>query len=67
MAYDQRLADEERAHWVCVKMRDDALAEVKRLRAALQRIVDEAESDDGLTAWDGSDIARQALNEQKTP
>lgn len=29
------LDDERAAHWVCVKMRDDALAEVKRLRAAL--------------------------------
>lgn len=34
---------------------------LKRLRAALKRIVDEAESDDGLTAWDGADIAREAL------
>jgi len=30
-------------------------------RAALQRIVAEAESDDGATAWDGADIARAAL------
>jgi hypothetical protein len=39
----------------------EAAAEIERLRAALQRIVDEADSDDGLTAWDGSDIARAAL------
>lgn len=37
-------------------------AENERLRAALQQIIDEAESDDGLTAWDGSEIARAALN-----
>ena len=35
----------------------------ERLRAVLQRIVDEAESDDGLTAWDGGDIARVALGQ----
>lgn len=38
-----------------------AADEVDRLRAALQRIVEEAESDDGMTAWDGSAIARAAL------
>jgi len=32
-----------------------------QLRAALRRIVDEADSDNGLTAWDGADIARAAL------
>jgi hypothetical protein len=36
-------------------------ATIERLRIALQRIVNEADSDDGLTAWDGSDIARAAL------
>ncbi len=35
------------------------------LRAALERIVAEAESDDGLTAWDGGDIARAALTAAK--
>ena len=42
--------------------------EIERLRAlnaklteALQKIVDEADSDDGMTAWDGGDIARDAL------
>ena len=35
--------------------------ELGRLRAALQQIVDEADSDDGLTAWDGGDIARKTL------
>ncbi len=43
---------------------DSLKAKIERLRAALQKIVDEADSDDGLTAWDGSDIARVAL-EQK--
>ena len=38
-----------------------AETEIARLRAALQKIVDEADSDDGLTAWDGADIARAAL------
>jgi len=36
-------------------------AEIERLRAALQKIIDEADSNDGLTAWDGADIARAAL------
>jgi predicted nuclease with TOPRIM domain len=35
--------------------------EIERLRTALQQIVTEADSDDGLTAWDGADIARRAL------
>jgi hypothetical protein len=35
------------------------------LRNALQRIVDEAESDGGLTAWDGSDIAKEALQNER--
>ena len=35
--------------------------EIARLREALQRIVSEADSDDGLTAWDGAAIARAAL------
>ena len=39
-------------------------SEIDRLRAALQRIVDEADGDDGLTAWDGGDIARTALADQ---
>ncbi len=30
--------------------------------AALQQIVTEADSDDGLTAWDGGEIARAALD-----
>lgn len=30
------LEDERAAHWVCVKMRDDALAEVARLHVALK-------------------------------
>jgi len=33
----------------------------ERMRAALQKIVTEADSDNGLTAWDGADIARRAL------
>ena len=40
----------------------DMKDEIERLRTALQRIVAEAESDDGLTAWDGADIARAALS-----
>jgi hypothetical protein len=50
--------------------RNAALTEIERLRAknekllaALRRIVAEADSDDGLTAWDGADIARNALKE----
>ena len=46
--------------------------EIKRLRAlnaklteALQKIVDEADGDDGMTAWDGGDIARDALAKGK--
>ncbi len=39
-------------------------AEIERLSAALQRIVTEAESDNGLTAWDGADIAREALDKE---
>jgi hypothetical protein len=35
--------------------------EIERLTAALRQIVDEADGDDGLTAWDGADIARRAL------
>ena len=35
--------------------------EVERMRAALQKIIDDAESDDGATAWDGADIAQAAL------
>ena len=50
----------------CTEAADDEAMrrghEIERLRAALQRIVDEADSDDGLTAWDGGDIAREALN-----
>lgn len=38
-----------------------ATKEIERLRAALQQIVDEADSDDGMTAWDGGDIAAKAL------
>jgi hypothetical protein len=45
-------------------MKRDLHAESERLRAALQQIVMEADSDDGMTAWDGGDIARRAL-EQK--
>lgn len=40
-----------------------AANEIDRLRAVLQRIVDEAESDDGMTAWDASDLAREALSQ----
>ena len=36
---------------------------IERLEAALQKIIDDAESDDGATAWDGADIARAALKE----
>jgi len=46
------------------------VAEIRRLEAehfrltnALEKIIREAESDNGLTAWDGADIARAALNE----
>lgn len=35
------LEDERAAHWVAVKMRDDALAENERLRAVLRAIYDE--------------------------
>ena len=46
-----------------VKRQIAATFEIERLRAALQKIVDEADSDDGLTAWDGADIAKRALGE----
>jgi hypothetical protein len=46
----------EVAHWCAYVEAINA-----ELLAALQRIVDEADSDDGLTAWDGGDIARAAL------
>jgi hypothetical protein len=39
--------------------------EIERLTAALQQIVTEADSDDGLTAWDGADIARRALEKKR--
>lgn len=42
------------------RWREEA-ADNDRLRAALKRIIDEAESDDGLTAWDRSEIAKAAL------
>jgi hypothetical protein len=35
------------------------------LLTALQLIVDQADSDDGLTAWDGGDIARAAIAKAK--
>jgi len=35
----------------------------RRLQAALQEIITAADSDNGLTAWDGADIARRALEE----
>jgi hypothetical protein len=34
---------------------------IQVLVSALQQIIAEADSDDGLTAWDGADIARAAL------
>lgn len=37
---------------------------IRRLRAALQQIVDDADSDDGATSWDGGDVARAALAQQ---
>lgn len=53
---------------LCVRLsrrdRDAIVAsftEIERLRAALQRIISDAESDNGMTAWDGADIAREAL------
>ena len=39
--------------------------ENERLRTALQQIVHEADSDDGISAWDGSDIARRALEQEE--
>jgi len=42
----------------------EAADEIERLRAALQKIIDDADSDDGATAWDGSEIARAALGDQ---
>jgi hypothetical protein len=39
-----------------------ATSEAERYRAALQKIITEADSDDGLTAWDAADIARDALS-----
>lgn len=38
-----------------------------QMREALERIVAEAESDDGLSAWDGGDIAREALASPPAP
>lgn len=54
----ERLQEAKRA---ALAIADERAKENVELRAALQRIVDEADSDDGLTAWDGSDIARAAL------
>lgn len=53
----------EAVNWsaTCGDLFDEAADEIERLRAALQQIVDEADSDNGLTAWDGGDIARAAL------
>jgi len=52
--------------WVFLKdrgaMMAEAADEIERLRAALQKIIDDADSDDGATAWDGSEIARAALS-----
>jgi hypothetical protein len=45
---------------------EERRVEIEQLRAALQQIIAEADSDDGMTAWDGGDIARRAL-EQKAP
>ncbi len=39
----------------------EAADKIERLRSALQQIVAEADSDDGLSAWDAADIARRAL------
>ena len=36
-------------------------AENQRLRAALQKIINEAETDDSLSAWASNEIARRAL------
>jgi hypothetical protein len=41
---------------------EEAAEEIERIRAALQKIIDDADSDDGATAWDGSEIARAALS-----
>lgn len=41
--------------------RAEIVEECAKYKAALQQIIAEADSDDGLTAWDGSDIAREAL------
>lgn len=38
-------------------------SEIERLRAALQQIVDEADSDYGMTGGDAADVARMALAE----
>lgn len=42
------------------------LKEYERLRAALQQIVDEADSDYGMTGGDAADVARMALAYQQT-
>jgi hypothetical protein len=43
------------------ELASEAADEIERLRKALQKIIDDADSDDGATAWDGSEIARAAL------
>lgn len=52
----ERIAELEDPHYL-----KSLHAEIERMRAALRQIVTEADSDDGLTAWDGADIARRAL------
>lgn len=60
------LEDERAAHWVCVKMRDDALAEVARLRAALKDMIEIStrNSEASLMLIAIRRCAEHALNEQ---
>ncbi len=53
--YKELKAEVERMRIMLHGYRNEAEAfrlENARLRAALQKIIDEADSDDGLTAWD---------------
>jgi hypothetical protein len=48
-----------------IKAERDSLSErLTRMEAGLREIVTQAESDDGLTAWNGADIARRALADE---
>jgi hypothetical protein len=45
--------------------RDSLSKRLTRMEAGLREIVTQAESDDGLTAWNGADIARRALADRE--